>query len=138
MAKKAAVEAAPVKEKKVKKEVEKTLGTKEVAAKLKIDPKAFRVYLRETGANDGAEHKRYSWPLDTDFAELRSEYDAYYEGKKEAREAAAKKAEKSAKKTEKAKPAAAAKPAAKKTAKKAKPEPEEEEEPIDEEEIDEL
>lgn len=126
MAKKAAAPEPVKPAKKVKKEKPKTLGTKEVAAKIGIDPKAFRVYLRETGANQDAEHKRYSWPLDTDFDELKEEYDAYYEKKKAAR---AKSEEKPAKKTSKKEA-----PAPAKKAKKSKPAPPSDEEEEEEEE----
>lgn len=135
MAKKAAVE--PEKPaKKVKKEKPKTLGTKEVASKLGIDPKAFRVYLRETGANENAEHKRYSWPLDTDFDELKEEYDAYYEKKKAARAKAEKDEKPAAKKSSKKEAPAPAKKAKKKATKPVEEEEEETEPEEEEEELD--
>lgn len=39
----------------------KMLGTKEMAAKLKVKPAFLRRVLRKTGKNDG-EYTRYKWP----------------------------------------------------------------------------
>lgn len=127
-----AEKAAPKKAAEKKKETPTSMGTKEAAKQLGVDPKFFRAVLRQAGK--GTDGQRYEWPIgDKLVAERRllEDYKERQEERKSNAEAKEKK-EKSGK---------APKKAAKKVAKSKKTDPEEEDELAEEggeEEVEEM
>ena len=93
------------KEKAVKKEKPEMLGTKDVADRLKIDPKRLRVILRSIPAQQlGDDKGRYEWkPSDPFLDKLPSIIDKYEQEHKREKKEKTKKAKKAKAKKAKAK-----------------------------------
>ena len=113
------------------KKEEKTLGTAEVAAKLKVTPKFLRVVLRANAKKEN-EGVRYQWKPDEDLSKLKTMISEYEERQKERAKNAAEKEKKAAKPKAEKKPKAKAKAKARKA-----PKPKKEEEPDESEGIEE-
>ena len=70
----------------------KMLGTKEVAAKLKVDAKLLRQVLRANNKGAANEGSRYQWKPDENLSKLKAQIDDFLKKQAERKKAAAKSA----------------------------------------------